>query len=70
MLAGLGSGFWVNPQELIKRRKIENIFVPKMSNKIRSKLLTLWNIAIKKTLITSSIKLFSLLIIIPFLLSP
>ena len=49
MLAGLGVGFWKNPEELKAIRKTDKIFTPTMSKTQRDELLTNWNIALSKS---------------------
>lgn len=50
MLAGIGSGFWTSPEELIEIRQVDAIFNPKMDKDKREHLLKGWRIAIDKTI--------------------
>ena len=50
-LAGLKAGVWVDAGELIKMKKYENNFYPKMEKHIRNELLSGWNKALKQTMI-------------------
>ena len=52
MLAGIGSGFWNNPEELKAMRTTDKVFNPSIDDKARTALLLAWRRAIQKTLST------------------
>jgi glycerol kinase len=49
-LAGLGSGFWKRPQDLIRSHRVERIFRPSMEKALRVKLLTGWEKALRQAM--------------------
>ena len=50
MLAGLGSGFWKNANEMFSQKKIDKIFTSQMDEKKRKNHMKKWKEAIKKIL--------------------
>jgi glycerol kinase len=49
MLAGIGSGFWNNPEDLKSIRETDKIFEPVMDVQTRKSLLQNWHQAVKRT---------------------
>ncbi len=49
-LAGLGSGFWREAQDLIESRRVERIFRPAMADSLREKLLAGWEKALRQAM--------------------
>jgi len=47
-LAGLGSGFWKEPEDLIQSRRVERIFRPAMEDAMREMLLAGWERALRQ----------------------
>ncbi len=46
-LAGLAVGFWENKEELLKNKKLDRVFIPKMEDEERTKKRKGWNKAVK-----------------------
>jgi glycerol kinase len=48
-LAGLAVGYWKSTEDLLKNRKVDHIFIPKMEENMRKTLCSQWKRAIKRS---------------------
>jgi glycerol kinase len=48
-LAGLAVGYWKSTEDLLKNRKIDKVFVPKMENATREALCSQWKRAVERS---------------------